>query len=120
LTTCWELPATARSPAHARRLVEPLIDDAVRERVLLIVSELVTNAVRYAGAPIELVVSRLDGRIAISVRDPDPTPPRTREPETSEPTGRGLHVVEAMATRWGVDVTERGKTVWCEVDVPSR
>ena len=95
-----------------RSFPERAIEDAI-----LLVSELVTNALMYGTGSIALACA-IDGDIArIEVSDGDPTPPRapTTAPDADEGTGRGLLIVDRVAARWGVDVGERGKTVWFEL-----
>lgn len=84
----------------------------------LVVTELVTNAVLHAKAPIELVIEQNGRGVRVSVVDCDPhlpTPPTPR-PATAELTfGRGLAVVEAVAARWGATPHGEGKEVWAEL-----
>lgn len=84
----------------------------------LVVTELVTNAVLHAKAPIELVIEQADGCLRVSVRDNDPhlpSPPPPRPPTAALTFGRGLAVVEALATRWGATPSGEGKEVWAEL-----
>ncbi|MEV0145407.1 MULTISPECIES: ATP-binding protein [unclassified Nonomuraea] len=85
-----------------------LHDDA-----LLVVSELVTNAlVHGAGAPaLHLVVG--PSRVRIEVRDSSPLPPEPREPGPK--SGWGLNVIERLSIRWGSFPQGSGKVVWCEL-----
>ncbi|WP_336205371.1 ATP-binding protein [Nonomuraea sp. LPB2021202275-12-8] len=87
-----------------------------REDVLLVVSELVTNAlVHGAGAP----VLRLAGgpaQIRIEVHDAGKEWPKAREPGPAD--GWGLHVIQQLCTRWGTSHREAGKAVWCELAAP--
>ena len=129
-----ELPPELASAGRARRLV----DAAVREwglahladDVALCVSELVANAVLHAHTGIELVVERRGTGVRAGVRDNsahDLSPawhPGEDEAddhwagsplESEAMTGRGLMVVASLADAWGVDVDDRGKTVWMEV-----
>ena len=83
--------------------------------VKLVVSELATNAVQHAGTTFEVVL-HTDGHIRIDVFDESP---RLPIPEPVPPTamsGRGLHIVEAVCDRWGVEVHDDYKCVWCEID----
>jgi anti-sigma regulatory factor (Ser/Thr protein kinase) len=82
---------------------------------LLLLSELVTNAVRYARAPIEARV-RLDGtHIVLDVADGATELPVMRPLQPGAATGRGLHLVEMLAEQWGVRPTGGGKAVWCAI-----
>lgn len=89
------------------------------EAACLIVSELVTNAVRHCHAqqPVEVVILRYasDG-VRISVKDPCPTQVVRREAALDDEGGRGLLLVEAMALRWGSEALPQGKAVWAEIE----
>jgi DNA-binding response OmpR family regulator len=107
------------APAEARRLVRDvllhwgygdLLDDAA-----LVVSELVTNAVRHAGSASIVVVNRTDGGIRVEVRDEGPWTPDPGPSPTDAERGRGLMIISALATAWGVESGARSKTVWVEL-----
>ena len=88
--------------------------------VLLIVSELVTNAVLHARTPLRLVL-RYDGaRVLAEVFDQDPRlPSPASDPQTAG--GRGLFLVDGLSTRWGSEHVRGGKRVWAElVPTPGR
>lgn len=86
------------------------------EDVLLVVSELVTNALLHgAGEP----VLRMSGgrwHVRIEVADSSAEPPRPREPGPAD--GWGMHVVGKLSTGWGTSYREGGKVVWCELAAP--
>ena len=90
--------------------VEPAIDDST-----LLVSELVTNAILHARSPIDLVVRKVRTAVRVEVYDEGSGLARPLHPELDAAAGRGLGLVEAVATRWGVDEAEVGKTVWFEI-----
>lgn len=92
----------------------------VAEDILLMVSELVTNACLHAGGPRELVLCRSPDGIRVEVSDDSPDPPvlRTTRPR-SEPGGQGLLVVDRLSVAWGCVPAARGKTVWMEVPPPT-
>ncbi|MFF2375338.1 SpoIIE family protein phosphatase [Streptomyces xiamenensis] len=79
----------------------------------LIVSELVTNAIRYAGGPVELRLIR-DETLICEVSDPSETQPHLRRARPTDEGGRGLFLVAQLAHRWGSRYTSRGKTIWTE------
>jgi anti-sigma regulatory factor (Ser/Thr protein kinase) len=121
-----DIPATAIGPAAARHLVatlvrgwqlEPLIDAAE-----LVVTELVTNAILHApgedSCELELVAHA--GRLRITVANGSAIRPVVAELQPDQTHGRGLHAVEALATRWGVDDHHGGKRVWGELAVPGK
>ncbi|MCW2880207.1 MAG: putative anti-sigma regulatory factor, serine/threonine protein kinase [Sphaerisporangium sp.] len=87
----------------------------------LVVSELVTNAVRYAcystrhfeDHPITLMLLRLSPHVLLAVSDPSDEVPTPKEPDFVSEHGRGLHIVETYSTCWGWDaLDEGGKAVW--------
>ncbi|MFF8958358.1 ATP-binding protein [Streptomyces sp. NPDC014894] len=85
------------------------------EDVLLLVSELVTNACLHAGGPTSLVLRHDPERLRIEVSDPSPEPPRPRPRDVALPGGHGLIVLERLSREWGVVPTETGKVVWADV-----
>lgn len=78
------------------------------------VSELVTNAIRYAGEPIELRLIRGASVLVCEVTDPSNTQPRLRRARTTDEGGRGLFLVAQLAARWGSRYRHTGKTIWTE------
>ncbi|SDR09493.1 Histidine kinase-like ATPase domain-containing protein [Streptomyces sp. 2112.3] len=88
----------------------------------LLVSELVTNAVQHAWGPLHLRMSHspLDRTLRCDIADGCPAaPPAHRPPaRADEDHGRGLHLVDQLATRWGARHTAAGKTVWFELRTP--
>lgn len=84
--------------------------------VILLTSELATNAVTHAQSGFELVVRMGDGRLRIEVGDHDPGIPQVQWVPAGATSGRGLLIVETLADAWGVTADEGGgKTVWFEV-----
>ncbi len=83
----------------------------------LVVSELVTNAVRYTQSKISLRLV-LEGGLFCEVLDDSAAPPRLRQAGEDDERGRGLQVVSQIAQRWGTRRTGSGKVVWCELAVP--
>jgi PAS domain S-box-containing protein len=118
-TIALDIAPGADSVAAARRFAEaalaPWLDAAVHETAVLLVSELVTNALRHAGRGVELRLHRGSRCVYVQVEDGDPRLPRLREPDLVEEGGRGLHLVDSLATRWGARITRRGKVVWFEM-----
>ncbi len=102
----------------------PPVDEEDREcveDVLLLVSEVVTNACLHAGGPRELVLRHRDGRLRVEVADANPAPPLPRAPrDASLPGGHGLMVLQRLAEDWGSVVQGGGKVVWLEITLPSR
>jgi serine phosphatase RsbU (regulator of sigma subunit)/anti-sigma regulatory factor (Ser/Thr protein kinase) len=117
----WTLPAELTSAKKARSLIRrPLKRWELTELVPvaeLLVSELVTNAVRYAQGKIGLRLV-LEGGLVIEVLDDSAALPRLRHPDDSDERGRGLQVVSQLAQRWGARRAVSGKVVWCELPLP--
>jgi len=118
----WHLPGLGESVVRARTLTAATceqwqVPDAVSDRLQLIVTELVTNVVRHARTPMDLVLRRSERYVHVNVLDGDDEHlARLRGPETPvSPGGRGLMLVEAFATAWGSHVTGRGKSTWATV-----
>ncbi|WP_105967632.1 PAS domain S-box protein [Streptomyces geranii] len=85
---------------------------AVAEDALLLLSEILTNAVLHAEGPIGLRLSRTDSDLTVEVTDHSPQLPQPRLAGTDEESGRGLLLVRALADNWGVRPTDEGKTTW--------
>jgi anti-sigma regulatory factor (Ser/Thr protein kinase) len=92
------------------------IDSSVRETAELLVTELTTNAVVHAHTPIRVSVLPHDHQVRVEVRDDDSSPiPPPRRPAADAESGRGLWLVAALASSWGINRNAKGKTVWFEV-----
>lgn len=117
----WTLPAELTSAGRARSLIRrPLRRWGLTELVPiaeLLVSELVTNAVRYAQGKIGLRLV-LEGALVCEVVDESAALPRLRHADDSDERGRGLQVVSQLAQRWGARRAASGKVVWCELPLP--
>ncbi|GHJ35544.1 SpoIIE family protein phosphatase [Streptomyces sp. TS71-3] len=113
----WEFPAEAGSVAEARTAVIGQLEAWDLTHLVftteLVVSELVTNAVRYAWAPIRVRLLR-DQVLICEVSDPSNTQPRLIRAEATDEGGRGLFIVAQCTTRWGARYTSQGKTIWTE------
>jgi anti-sigma regulatory factor (Ser/Thr protein kinase) len=115
-----DIPRDARAPGRARRAVEGLgaeIDESIRHDVLLLVSELVTNSVKY-GAEGDLTLqieAKAPTKLRVEVINQGASfTPKARSRPATEPGGWGLHLVETLAGTWGVHA---GSThVWFEID----
>lgn len=108
------------APAEARGVVGALpLGEGTRDRLALLVTELVTNSIRHgglaAGDPIELELAADDGQVWIAVHDRGPGfKPNGADGGAHDP-GYGLAIVAALADEWGVETGSDGCTVWCEV-----
>ncbi|XUL94466.1 ATP-binding protein [Streptomyces galilaeus] len=84
----------------------------------LVVSELVTNAIRYGADPIRLRLIR-DRALICEVSDASSTAPHLRRARVFDEGGRGLLLVAQLTDRWGSRQHARGKTIWCEQALPA-
>jgi PAS domain S-box-containing protein len=106
--------APARAAARAALADWELSVDAL-ETTVLVLSELVANAVAHGRAPIDARVRRLTDRIVVEVADGGGRLPRRRHVEADEEAGRGLELVATLVDRWGVRPSSDGKVVWAEI-----
>jgi anti-sigma regulatory factor (Ser/Thr protein kinase) len=128
LTARFDLPANSRAAGRARRLVNELLATWDREEdaeiARLLVSEVVTNAVRHARSddPLHLQVVAQNDRVRIAVGDNSMIRPIVRTACDDDESGRGMHLVAALASEWGVvdrPVDDSpGKHVWFELATP--
>jgi serine phosphatase RsbU (regulator of sigma subunit)/anti-sigma regulatory factor (Ser/Thr protein kinase) len=118
------LAAEPASGAAARRFVQRILagvpaDPDRVDMLVLLCSELVTNAVLHAAAPSEVRLRVRDGRVRLEVHDPSPQVPVARPQNVGATNGRGMVLVDALADSWGVEVGDGlpdvGKTVWVEL-----
>lgn len=113
-----DLPADLASVTRGRHFVRQKLSDWAVGELLddaeLCVSELLTNAVLHAGTPMRLEIE-LDGDLTVRVRDDDRSTgvatPRASAAHEQE-SGRGLHIIERVSTRWGVSMLPDGKMIW--------
>ncbi|MFI9051099.1 ATP-binding protein [Streptomyces sp. NPDC053427] len=121
------LPSRPQSARIARRLTgcvllkQWALSPQLAEHGVLLVSELVGNAVRHTGARcFALRMLRRRGWIRIEVRDPSRGLPCLMPVQEMDTSGRGLFLVDKLSDRWGVDLLPRGKTTWFEMRVGDR
>jgi len=117
------LPAAGPAPGLARQATRNTLAawrvDHLEETAVLLVSELVTNAVRHARTgtvTMALCLEAAGAWLRIEVRDADPNEPQPRSPAGLDGSGFGLVLLEALAGKWGVRQTATGKAVWAELD----
>ncbi|TXS52949.1 SpoIIE family protein phosphatase [Streptomyces sp. t39] len=117
----WDLPAEPASAGRARELVTGRLDawglPDLAFSCELVVSELVTNAVRYAEGPLQLRLIR-DRTLLCEVADAGHTSPHLRHSTVDDEGGRGLFIVAQLVNRWGTRYTPSGKTIWTEQAFP--
>jgi anti-sigma regulatory factor (Ser/Thr protein kinase) len=113
-------PATPSSAGLARRFVESVLAaaglDHLAYTATMLVSELVANAVLHTGTALQVVVLPEADRVRVEVHDGSPQLPIRKHYSNMSGTGRGLLLVERMASEWGSDRTADGKVVWFELD----
>lgn len=114
------LPPRAASAGVARELVTWQLRDwkveALCEDAALVITELVTNAVRHARCDLELRMVHMDGGIRLEVSDCSPRWLVPRRAGPNDETGRGLQLVDALSDRYGVEPDGDGKRVWVEMN----
>ena len=114
-----------RSPALARRVARQALADAglphLLDDVLLVVTELVTNAAVHAGTAFELDIDATAPGVRVEVTDHSPGAFPVLRPDAHEERegGRGLFLMDAVATRWGTTHFPTGKSVWFELERPT-
>jgi anti-sigma regulatory factor (Ser/Thr protein kinase) len=116
----WRLPRQASSVRPARRLAGDQLDHwgfgYHREVAELLVSELVTNAIRHGTGAINLTITMRDGTLRFEVQDEAADlVPHIRPVGAADEGGRGLHLVGMLSSRWGATRTAAGKVVWFEL-----
>ncbi|MFE3990181.1 SpoIIE family protein phosphatase [Streptomyces goshikiensis] len=117
----WFLDPEETAPGRARRFARRALTrwglEELQDSLELLVSEVVTNAVRYAERPVTLRLLRTDV-LRCEVGDDSPQLPRQRRARDTDEGGRGLFLVNRMARRWGATRLSSGKVVWFELPLP--
>jgi serine phosphatase RsbU (regulator of sigma subunit) len=88
-----------------------------QETAQLLLTELVSNAVRHSDESFVVAVRISDRRLRVDVVDTSERMPVMRRPEAAATEGRGLRLVDVLSSAWGVDLVERGKAVWFELNL---
>ncbi|MGW6853886.1 SpoIIE family protein phosphatase [Streptomyces virginiae] len=119
----WFLDPEETAPGRARRFARRALTrwglEELSDSLELLVSEVVTNAVRYAERPVTLRLLRTDV-LRCEVGDDSPQLPRQRRARDTDEGGRGLFLVNRMARRWGATRLSSGKVVWFELSLPAQ
>jgi anti-sigma regulatory factor (Ser/Thr protein kinase) len=117
----WDLPAEPAVVADARAAIACQLADwglaDIGFTTEVLVSELVTNAIRHAQSPIQLRMI-LDGALNCEVSDGSSTAPHLRRADRYDEDGRGLMLVAQLAERWGTRYSRTGKTIWAQQPLP--
>ncbi|MGP4049409.1 SpoIIE family protein phosphatase [Streptomyces sp. 2A115] len=115
----WHLDPEDAAPRQARRLARKALArwdmEDLTDSLELLVSEVVTNAVRYTSRPVSLRLLRTDV-LRCEVGDDVPQLPRLRQARATDEGGRGLYLVNKLARRWGATRLSTGKVVWFELN----
>jgi len=119
-----ELPQALSSVPQARRFAqEKVIEwhlDGLLDDVSMVVSELTANAITHARSDCQLRMSLSDGRLRIEIVDAGFGTPEPQPHSVTEEHGRGLHIIDALTSAWGMEVVPgHGKVVWAEFPLPS-
>jgi anti-sigma regulatory factor (Ser/Thr protein kinase) len=116
-TLAWGATAPAAARREAAEFAARLgAGSAAAWRLLVVVSELVTNAVQHGDPPVTLILERRAEAILVEVEDGGAAEPELRvQPERWSGRGRGLEIVVALGRTWGWRPRPGGKIVWCEV-----
>ncbi len=122
----WTLPSRGGSPSQARKLAarwlaERQIVGSAADSVVLVCSELVTNVVLHASGPVLFAVGLSGRAVLVEVGDtaPDAGMLGPQGSGARATSGRGLAIVEALSSEWGVSVESSSKTVWARVEATS-
>jgi anti-sigma regulatory factor (Ser/Thr protein kinase) len=116
-----DMDGTPTSVGSSRAFVQATLEawklDVLVDTAVLLTSELVTNVVLHARTRCRVSIA-LDGCVTIEVSDGSEAQPVTSQSDPVAERGRGLHVVSALADRWGTRPEDQGKTVWFALDLP--
>lgn len=122
LSAILSVPPVSTGIGDARRFTRNQLESwglvDLIDTTLLMVSELVTNAILHGGAGAELTLRLSDSRLRAEVRDGNPSAPVVRNYSDTATTGRGMIIVDALAAEWGAFAAGDGKVVWFELEAP--
>lgn len=129
LSATFELTPEPGAPGHARRVLAELLrawrfDTERRSDAMVLVTEVVSNAVDHAGTGGDVVlaldVTASDTWLRVGLADGSTIRPIVRELDPNAPRGRGMQLVAALSDRWGSHDQDGGKRVWFELDAEPR
>ncbi|QEV49387.1 ATP-binding protein [Streptomyces vinaceus] len=120
--TSWPVAREPASVGRARRALAAQLSSwglhGVTDTTRLLVSELITNALRHAHGPVQVNVRVHGAVLRCEVEDASPASPARRSADTDSESGRGIELVDALAQDWGSERTTTGKTTWFELAIP--
>lgn len=123
MTETRSFQPTRESVAAARRFATDTLHGVTAERleaIELMVSELATNCVRHTDGGFELRITQRWGEIRVEATDRGAGEPSVRSPAPTDPTGRGLQIIDMLSDAWGYHHhPEAGKTVWFTLSAPA-
>jgi anti-sigma regulatory factor (Ser/Thr protein kinase) len=119
-STSWESDPPVHAVPHTRERVAAVLAEwglsgEPVEPTLLVVNELLSNAIDHAHGPVRLSVELSAETVRVEVRDATPDAPQLRPPDPARARGRGVHLVDALSSRWGWTPDPPGKVVWADV-----
>lgn len=120
----WVVPPDPAQVRHARRWLRTWcaaagVDDDTAGTVVLLASELITNAVLHGRSPALVRVQRRGSLLQVQVSDDNSRHPQTQPADNAALDGRGLQIVSQLAAAWGVTDALVGKHVWFDVHLPA-
>jgi anti-sigma regulatory factor (Ser/Thr protein kinase) len=119
----FPIPADSAAIGRARRFAAAFLQEQgmaeLTETVVLLVSELVTNAILHSGSKAELRLVLTDAGLRAECRDTSSATPFVKQYSETATTGRGMVIVDALAKSWGAETDEAGKVVWFTLDLGS-
>jgi hypothetical protein len=115
----FHIPPVSTGIGEARRFTRDRLKTwgllAVADNAILMISELVTNAILHGGEGAVLTLTYDDLKVRAEVRDSSPAMPVVRSYSETATTGRGMVIVDALAAAWGTFAVDGGKVVWFEL-----
>jgi len=119
VTATRTFPRDVHSIPQARRFARDALThlgDETLASVELMVSELTTNSIKHARSAFTLTIRVTSTELRVEVQDHGPGRAVLGSPAPTDPSGRGLQIVNTLSSRWGQDVTRSGKLVWFELE----
>lgn len=121
-TASYQIPAEPAAVSEGRRFLSGVLGEwgcgALVGDAQLLVSEVLTNAIQHARGPLRLRLRRTARELTVEVADRSHRLPQPRLADTADESGRGLILVESLASSWGAHPTDDGKTIWFTLPLP--